>query len=130
MYKSSRQEPENKNATLTTTTHPKIQRPAQEAGFFGGAWTKAAFSRTPTERSEQERRAGIEAVAGRAELKNKKHNKGQQMKQKIITIASIATLIIAALIVGGIDNDYEEQRSTERQGCQQVTTPDGTGFCR
>lgn len=52
------------------------------------------------------------------------------MKQKIVAITSIATLIIAALIVGGIDNDYEEQRSNERQGCQQITMPDGTGFCR
>lgn len=130
MYKDRRQELQNKNATLTTTTIRRSKGQPARLAFLAGLGQESAFSRNPTERSEQERRAGIEAVASKAELKNKQHNKGQQMKQKIITIASIATLIIAALIVGGIDNDYEEQRSTERQGCQQITMPDGTGFCR
>ena len=51
------------------------------------------------------------------------------MKNKLATLAAIAALIAGMLIVGGIDNDNEEQHNSPRTGCHQVTTPDGSGFC-
>lgn len=52
------------------------------------------------------------------------------MKTKLKATLTAAALIAAALIAGGIDNDYQEQRSQERTECHWITTPDGTSFCR
>lgn len=49
--------------------------------------------------------------------------------KKLATLAAIATLIAGMLIIGGMDNAYEEQHNPERTACHQVTTPDGAGFC-
>lgn len=52
------------------------------------------------------------------------------MKCKARTALIIAGLAIAALIAGGIDNDYATQKSQEREGCSWITTPDGTSVCK
>lgn len=107
--------------------------------------TQNAFSRNPTGGSKQERRARIEAVATyRIQTKtNKPKNRKQalrdrgeqsdqekQMKRKARNALIIAGIILAALIVGGMDNDYEAQHNSERETCNWITTPDGAGACR
>lgn len=88
------------------------------------------FSRNPTGRSEQERRARIEAVATHGTHQHKQNqNKGEEMKSKVRNTLIIAGLILAALIVGGIDNDYEAQHGSEKTTCNWITTPDGMGRC-
>ena len=52
------------------------------------------------------------------------------MKQKLTTALAIATLIAGILIIRGMDADDEEQHNSPRQGCHQVTTPDGMSICR
>lgn len=52
------------------------------------------------------------------------------MKNKIKATLTAAALIGAALIAGGIDNDYATRQSQERPTCHQITTPDGTSICR
>lgn len=51
------------------------------------------------------------------------------MKSKVRNTLIIAGLILAALIVGGIDNDYEAQHGSEKTTCNWITTPDGMGRC-
>lgn len=52
------------------------------------------------------------------------------MKRKARNALIIAGIILAALIVGGMDNDYEAQHNSERETCNWITTPDGAGACR
>lgn len=52
------------------------------------------------------------------------------MKRKARTALIIAGIAIAALIAGGIDNDYAAQRSQERPTCNWITTPGGVSVCR
>lgn len=52
------------------------------------------------------------------------------MKRKARTALIIAGIAIAILIAGGIDNDYQSQRTAEREGCSWITTPDGKSVCR
>ena len=52
------------------------------------------------------------------------------MENKIKATLAAAALIAAALIAGGIDNDYAEQKSKPRTECHWITTPDDTSICR
>lgn len=52
------------------------------------------------------------------------------MKSKARTALIVAGLAIAALLAGGIDNDFSEQRSQERKDCNWITTPDNTSVCK
>lgn len=92
-----------------------------------------AFSRNPTGRSEQSDAQGLRRSPLTEATNTKTTGAAQgdkQMKSKARTALIIAGIAIAILIAGGIDNDYQSQRTTERESCSWITTPDGKSVCR
>ena len=52
-----------------------------------------------------------------------------KVRNTLIIAGLLAGMLAAALIVGGIDNDYEAQHGSEKTACNWITTPDGMGRC-
>ena len=44
----------------------------------------------------------------------------EESNNKLKTIFWVALAIVAMLIVGGMDNDYNEQRNRPKEGCREV----------